>query len=98
MLLIRVATQSIPLPTGKTGGNWFITVRQNGDGVMAPYLGAAPETPFPTTLPAGTYELSGQRLDSNGAPLGPVFAANYDWTGEGAEMVDVAAGISVVNV
>jgi hypothetical protein len=98
MLLIRIATQPVIKPAGRTGGNWMIRIQQNGDDVVPFYSGATPEREFPTSLPVGTYQLVGRRMDSNNNLLGDDQTTTYEWTGEGAEMVDVAAGISVVIV
>lgn len=100
MLIVRIATQPIVKPAGRTGGNWRIDIEEaaNGAPAVAPYEGAAPEMPWPVSLPVGSYRVKGRRLDTESANLGSMAEAIYDWTGEGAEMVDVAAGISVVNV
>lgn len=100
MLIVRIATTPIPKPAGRNGGLWRIDIEEAVGGAPAvpAYEGVAPEMPWPTSLPVGDYRLKGRRLDTESASLGSTAEAIYPWTGEGAEMVDVAGGISVVNV
>jgi hypothetical protein len=99
MLLIRIATSTMVKPAGKTGGQWHLRVNVPGTNALVhEYTGAVAECPWPTELPVGNYLLAGERLDTDGLRLGNQVEGSYNWTGEGAEMVDVAAGISVVNV
>ena len=98
MKMIRITPLPIARPAGVTGGNWRIGVdTAGGSPAMPTYEGAANETPWPTTLPAGTYTLRGRRLDTAGNPLGGEVTGTYVWNGEASETVDVAGGIGVVD-
>jgi hypothetical protein len=99
MLIIRIATTPIVKPAGVVPGNWRFDIEEsNGAPAMAPILSASSDVPWPTALPPATYRLKGRRVDAEGQTIGSVSESTYIWSGEGAEMVDVAAGISVVNV
>lgn len=76
----------------------MIRITQNGDNMVPPYFGVDPQTPWPTSLPAGTYGLVGQRLDTNNNSIGPQADGSYDWDGVGAETVEVAGSIGVIEV
>lgn len=99
MKVIKITPATIAKPVNQTGGNWMIRVVNDGGGNVVPtYFGAEPQTPWPISLPPGTYGLIGQRLDTNNNALGPEVSGSYEWDGVGAETVEVAGSIGVIDV
>lgn len=99
MLIVRITPQQMVKPAGIVAGNWRIDIDDDsGSPAFPSYQGAAPEMPWPTTLAPGSYRIRGRRLDAEGSQVGGVAETVYGWSGEGAEMIDVAGGVSVVNV
>ena len=88
-----------PVAEGVSGGNWMFRVKNGaGDDVHGPVFSTVPETPWPMSLPAGTYTVQSQRLAANNNALGLLGESVFEWDGVGQLTVQTVGSVGVVDV
>lgn len=90
---IIVQTQPMAFPLGTTGGPWRIAVNSVDGTVSQSVDSGEPTAKF--SLQPGEYQVSAQRLDVNGSPLGPSVSASFTVEAPTTVQIDVANGIVV---
>lgn len=77
---------------GVVGGAWNFVAMRSGDEFPVQQVEAVPQSVF--DLPPGAYVFTGQRMDVNGNPLGPLRSAEFTVPEDGVD-IDVAGGLVV---
>ena len=89
---VIIPTVSQEFPANTIGGNWLVNLFDAANTLLANVQSSGPTVTvtLATDLPDGAYTLTGQRLDGNGNPLGPV--SNGTFKIPFTVAIDVASG------